>query len=99
MNYLKRGILLGLVSGLLMVTAGAYAAPVNINKADAITLAKRISGIGPAKARAIVAYRQENGPFKSISDLMKVKGIGGKLIDKNQMDLKLTDKEMQQSNQ
>lgn len=91
MNYLKYAIMWVLLSGLFTVTAGAYAAPVNINKADAATLAKRISGIGPAKAQAIVVYRQENGPFKSVHDLVKVKGIGEKLIDKNKPDLKLTD--------
>ena len=59
------------------------AAPVDINSADAQTLAQAIKGIGPAKAAAIVAYRQDHGPFKSVDDLTAVKGIGQALIDAN----------------
>jgi competence protein ComEA len=50
--------------------------PVNINKADAATIAKSLDGIGQSKADAIVAYRDANGPFKSADDLTQVKGIG-----------------------
>lgn len=53
--------------------------PVNLNDADAATLAA-VKGIGPKRASAIVAYRQKNGKFKSVSDLDHVKGFGGKLI-------------------
>lgn len=95
MYYLKRALRGGLAAGLLAIVYGVNAAPVNINKADATTLAKCISGIGSTKAQAIVAYRQGNGPFKSVHDLVKVKGIGEKLIDKNKSDLKLTDVEVQ----
>ena len=41
-----------------------------------------ISGVGPAKAKAIVDYRQKNGDYKSISELKNVKGIGDKLYNK-----------------
>ena len=54
----------------------AWAGPVNINTADAKTLAKELDGIGPAKAQAIVDYRQKNGSFKTADDLLKVEGIG-----------------------
>ncbi|BAU75267.1 Competence protein ComEA helix-hairpin-helix region [Metapseudomonas furukawaii] len=40
-------------------------------------------GIGEAKARAIVQYREENGPFSSVDDLLEVKGIGVKTLEKN----------------
>jgi competence protein ComEA len=56
---------------------------VNINKADAETLQKELSGIGLAKAAAIVAYRDANGEFTSVDELIEVKGIGKALLDKN----------------
>jgi competence protein ComEA len=55
--------------------------PVNINTADAATLAGSLRGIGRSKAEAIVAYRSENGPFKSVDDLVNVKGIGAKTLE------------------
>jgi competence protein ComEA len=56
---------------------------VNINTASAETLQKELSGIGAAKAAAIVAYRNENGSFTSVDELIEVKGIGKALLDKN----------------
>ena len=47
---------------------------VNINTADGAELEK-LPGIGPGKAQAIIAYRQEHGPFQSIEELMLVPGI------------------------
>ena len=61
-----------------LVPIWAWAGPVNINIADAKTLARELDGIGPAKAQAIVDYRQKNGAFKKIEDLMNVRGIGEK---------------------
>lgn len=54
---------------------------VSINDAD-VTLLSTIPGIGPKTAEAIVAYRQANGKFASIDDLVKVKGIGEKKLAK-----------------
>jgi competence protein ComEA len=54
---------------------------VNINIADAILLTT-LPGIGPAKAEAIIAYRNDSGLFKETHDLMKVTGIGKKTYDK-----------------
>lgn len=57
------------------------AQPVNINHADAATLAGALRGIGMRKAEAIVAYRTEHGPFKSVDELANVKGIGAKTLE------------------
>jgi len=62
---------------------------VNINTASAEMLQKELSGIGAAKAAAIVAYRDENGAFASIDELIEVKGIGKALVDKNREKLAL----------
>ncbi|CAK0744644.1 competence protein ComEA [Gammaproteobacteria bacterium] len=73
---------------LLVVFSGlAYGAPVDINTADAAALANAIVGVGPKKAEAIVTYRQQNGPFTTVDDLMKVKGIGQKTLDNNRANL------------
>ena len=56
-------------------------APVNINSAAAEQLTA-IPGIGEAMARRIVEWREEHGPFRRIEDLMKVKGIGEKSLEK-----------------
>jgi competence protein ComEA len=73
----------------LLAPLGALAEPININTADATALAKALNGIGPAKARAIVSYREKNGPFKSVDQLAMVEGITQKLIDKNRPDIRL----------
>lgn len=57
------------------------AQPVNINTADAETLANALRGIGMRKAEAIVAYRAEHGPFKAVDELVNVKGIGSKTLE------------------
>ncbi|MGX9135343.1 helix-hairpin-helix domain-containing protein [Rummeliibacillus sp. JY-2-4R] len=53
---------------------------VNINTADEAGLTT-LNGVGPAKAKAIIAYRTENGPFKTIEDLKNVTGIGEKTFE------------------
>ncbi|ELQ09798.1 ComEA family DNA-binding protein [Pseudomonas trivialis] len=58
-------------------------AKVNLNAADAETLRRDLFGIGAAKAKAIVAYRDTNGPFTAIDELLEVKGIGKALLEKN----------------
>lgn len=50
---------------------------VNLNKADAAEL-MTLPGIGPAKAEAILAHREQNGPFGKPEDLMEITGIGEK---------------------
>jgi len=73
----------------LMPIAAAWAGPVNVNTADASTIARELDGIGPAKAAAIVEYRQKNGPFHAPEDLLKVEGIGQKVLDQNKGNIRL----------
>ncbi|HMN43953.1 MAG TPA: helix-hairpin-helix domain-containing protein [Povalibacter sp.] len=67
----------------------AWAGPVDINKADAATIAKELQGVGLSKAQAIVAYREKNGAFKSADDLSKVKGIGAKTVERNRTNIRV----------
>ena len=60
---------------------------INVNKADAATLAAAIKGVGTAKAQAIVAYRKQHGPFKTIDDLTQVPGVGERIVDMNRSNI------------
>jgi competence protein ComEA len=71
------------------VSANAQSGKVDLNKADAPTLQRELSGVGEAKALAIVAYRESNGPFASVDELLEVKGIGKALLDKNREKLQV----------
>ncbi len=61
----------------------AFAGPVDVNTASAEQLSEALNGIGPSKAAAIVAHREQHGPFRSHQDLARVKGIGESLVQKN----------------
>lgn len=67
---------------LIASTAALATGPVNINTASAEMLAE-LDGIGPAKAAAIVEYRQQNGDFPSVASLANVTGIGEATLDSN----------------
>lgn len=66
-----------------VVGAQMATSTVNLNSADAATLQAALAGIGKAKAEAIVAYREANGAFASVDELLEVKGIGQALIERN----------------
>jgi competence protein ComEA len=56
---------------------------VNINRADASSLAAGLRGVGPSKAEEIVRYREAFGPFETVDELAEVKGIGKSTLEKN----------------
>jgi competence protein ComEA len=69
---------------LLTLSVASFAAgKVNINTADAKTLAAALEGVGESRAEAIVQYRTEHGPFKSLEALANVKGIGQSVVKAN----------------
>jgi competence protein ComEA len=53
--------------------------PINLNTATAVEL-EALPGVGPATAARIVEYRQKQGGFKKIEDLMNVRGVGEKMF-------------------
>jgi competence protein ComEA len=77
--------------GLFTLALPVFAAPVNINTADPKGIADALTGVGIKKAEAIVQYRTEHGPFKTIEELGNVTGIGEKTIEKNKADILLGD--------
>ncbi len=81
-------VCLGLATGSVSLLAAEPAAAmqptsVNINAADAATLAAGLKGVGEARAREIVRYREMYGPFASPDELTEVKGIGQSTLDMN----------------
>jgi competence protein ComEA len=83
----SRVLVQALIASLL--PAASWAGPVNVNSADAATLARELDGIGQVKAEAIVEYRQKNGPFRSPEDLLKVDGIGERVLEQNRGNIRL----------
>ena len=71
-------VLTGRMSGGKLILFGM---PININEASAVDITA-IPGIGPATAKAIVRYREKAGSFRSVDDLISVKGIGEKRLEK-----------------
>ena len=76
---------------LLLFPLLALAGPVNINTADAGTIAAELNGVGLAKAKAIVEYRKKHGPFRSADDLSLVKGIGDRTVEINRADIRVSE--------
>lgn len=64
-------------------TENSDSGKVSINTASAEELARAMNGVGLKKAQAIVSYREEYGPFKTLDDLRQVPGMGGALVERN----------------
>lgn len=64
-------------------TADEEGARVSINSASAEELAQAMNGVGLKKAQAIISYREEYGPFKTVDDLKQVPGMGSALVERN----------------
>ncbi len=88
MYYLK-SLLLAAV--LLFAPMVGLAGGVNINTADADTIAESLTGVGPVKAEAIVEHREQNGAFESAEDLLEVHGIGAGTVDPIRDDIRFSD--------
>ena len=78
-----QGFRIAALAGLMLAAGISLAGPVNINTADAATLAAELSGVGPALAAAIVSDRQANGLFPTAESLTRVQGIGPHIIEIN----------------
>ena len=61
--------------------AASEARPIDINTADATAL-ESVPGIGKSLSQRILTFREKNGPFQSVDDLLKIQGIGEKSIQK-----------------
>lgn len=82
-----------LATGLFSIWAWA-AQPVNVNSANAEELSEALKGVGMSKAEAIVSYRNENGAFKHVDELVNVKGIGIRTVDINREYILLDDSKL-----
>jgi competence protein ComEA len=59
------------------------AVKIDINSADAQTIAQGLVGVGMVRAKEIVAYRDMYGNFQSLDELTAVAGVGAATVDKN----------------
>ena len=74
------------------------AGPVNINTATAEQIADSLKGVGLSKAEKIVEYRDTNGRFTHVDELVNVKGIGVRTVDINREKILLKDDNAQAAN-
>ena len=82
--------ILSLFIPFVLFSGSVFAAPVNINEADASEISAALKGIGMKKAQAIVDYREKYGSFTTAEDLALVKGIGAKTASKLKEDILIT---------
>ncbi len=88
--------LLACVLSLLLISAPTYAAdtneadnpavsmmaPINLNTASKEELTT-LTGVGPKRAEAIIAYREANGSFQSVEQITAIRGLGSAFLSKN----------------
>jgi competence protein ComEA len=79
------------ISMLLLGPQTLLAGPVNVNTANAETLARELNGVGPALAEAIIREREENGAFTSADDLTRVRGIGERVVEMNRENIRVSE--------
>ena len=82
--------LTALVFALAISLPALASTPVNVNTADAATIAASLDGVGMTKAQAIVTYRKAHGAFKSANQLASVKGIGPATLKRNSSAIRLS---------
>ncbi len=87
MKSIKYGLNAILLALMLTFSSAVTAQEVNINTADAQSIASSLNGIGIKKAEAVVAWRAEHGNFTDLAQLENVKGIGPKTIEKNKSNI------------
>ncbi len=87
MKTINYGLNVLLLAMMLTFTSISMAQEVNVNTADAQSIAGSLNGIGLKKAEAIVAWRAEHGDFTDLSSLESVKGVGPKTIEKNKANI------------
>ena len=96
MNTFK-SILAALFLSLAITQFGFAEQPaIDVNTATAEELAEALHGIGMAKARAIIEYREENGQFEHIDELVSVRGIGLRTVDRNRDRIELPESPAEQ---
>ena len=76
----------------LLIPTLLFAETVNIITADKEALMTSIKGVGEKRAEAIIAYREQNGSFKSVEELAEVRGVGSSIVEKNMDNLSVADK-------
>ena len=72
-----------LAAAFMLAGSLVLAGPVNVNTADAQTISDELNGVGLTRAHAIVEYREKNGPFQTVEELLNVKGIGERTLELN----------------
>jgi len=85
--------LIQLVLGILLtglLALASWAGPVDLNSADAETIARELNGVGVSRAQAIVEYREQYGAFSSAEDLLNVSGIGPHILQVNKANIILS---------
>ena len=90
MNRMMSRVLGAALAAVFMLAGSlAFAGPVNVNTADAQTISDELNGVGLTRAQAIVEYREKNGPFRTVEELLKVKGIGERTLELNRDNIRL----------
>ncbi len=79
-----------LTATLSLSSFSAFADTVNINKANADALQHYLVGVGESRAKGIVEYRKDHKKFKTLEEIMEVKGIGKATFKKNMSKMSLS---------